>query len=88
MKRRFAFLLATIASLALGGCLRSPVDKAWGTAFEGDRDAQVVRPAGVPVDQTPSGVDGVSAEETAKRYYEESTGKHKPPETLLLAPVQ
>jgi hypothetical protein len=62
------FWIAAAALLA-SGCLHSRVDAAWGDAHEENTAAQVADPSGAGAPEGPAGLDPVTSEAIADRYY-------------------
>jgi hypothetical protein len=58
-----------VGALLASGCLSSRVDVEWGDAHEGNTAAQVVDPDGAGAPEGPAGLDPVTGEEVAERYY-------------------
>jgi hypothetical protein len=69
MKNHATILLVSL-TLLLSGCLHSPVDESWGEALSATGDAQVANPVAPDTLEGAKGIDPVSAEAVAQRYYE------------------
>jgi hypothetical protein len=63
--------MVALVALALGssGCLHSNVDAHWGEAQEGQIAAQTADPTAPHSATSPEGLDAVSSERVAERYY-------------------
>lgn len=69
MKTRTLALVLGL-SLLTGACaLRSPVNEQWGRAVAANHDAQVADPNAPASDEPVLGMDPVSGEAVANRYY-------------------
>ena len=69
MKRQTTIVLVSLTFL-IGGCLHSPVDASWGQAHRGTLDAQLANPQAPDSLGGAEGIDAVSGEAVAQRYYE------------------
>ncbi|MGH7287833.1 MAG: hypothetical protein ACREI8_07425 [Myxococcota bacterium] len=69
--KTFSFALALGLMLTANACaLRSPVNEQWGRSRESTRAAQVADPNAPSSDAAVEGLDAMSGEAVAKRYYE------------------
>lgn len=69
MKSRMLALGVAACALVASGCLYSRVDDEWGQALEETEALQVANPAGSGSPEGPQGVDPVTGEKIADRYY-------------------
>ena len=69
MKTRTLALALGLALLGSACALRSPVNELWGRAYEANRAAQVADPNAPTSDAPVMGMDPVSGEAVADRYY-------------------
>jgi hypothetical protein len=67
--RRVLALSVVAAALATSGCLYSRVDEEWGQAFEEAQEVQTANPSGSGSPEGPMGIDPVTGEAVAERYY-------------------
>jgi hypothetical protein len=72
---RIRTLALCLAAAAASGCLYSRVDEEWGEAFEENTAVQVADPNGAGSPEGPAGLDPVTSEEIANRYYKGQAAK-------------
>lgn len=69
MRSTILTLLVAAALLASGCALRSGVAEHWGEAYRETRAAQLANPEAPVTDEAPEGLDAITAELVAERYY-------------------